>query len=142
MEHCQLMNFLALCEERNFTKAAQKRHITQQSLSRSVRELEKELGTPRFDRSRRQNALLTEYGAAPERAARTHTCRHDHILEVLNVVKEKSGSRLEIGLAGDLILALLQRFPDDFIAGHPDVSLFIKTFYVDNFQGVSRKNND
>jgi DNA-binding transcriptional LysR family regulator len=134
MEHRQLMNFLALCEERNFTRAAKKRFITQQGLSWSVRELEKELGAPLFDRGLHKNVLLTEYGAALERAARAYTNQHDYILETIRTMKEKSKSRLEIGLAGDLNLALPQRFLHNFITGHPDISLSIKTFPSDTLQ--------
>jgi DNA-binding transcriptional LysR family regulator len=131
MEHRQLMNFLALCEERNFTRAAKKRFITQQGLSWSIRELEKELEAPLLDRSRHKSVLLTEYGAMLEQAARAYTNQHEYILETLRVMKEKSESRLRIGFANDLTFVLPPHFLHDFITEYPDIALSIKTFPID-----------
>jgi DNA-binding transcriptional LysR family regulator len=54
--------FLLAVEEMNFTKAAKKAHMTQQSLSEHIRNLEKELGIPLF--VRRPRLVLTEAGKA------------------------------------------------------------------------------
>jgi DNA-binding transcriptional LysR family regulator len=129
MEYRQLMNFLALCEERSFTRAAERRHITQQGLSWSLAELEKELGAPLFDRRRRKNLLLTEYGAVLEQAARAHTNQHDYILETIKSMKEKSVNRLSIGLNTDYIFP--PHFLADFILAHPGIDLSVKTFPLD-----------
>lgn len=43
MELRQLAHFLAVAEERHFTRAAQRVHLTQSSLSSSIRLLEREL---------------------------------------------------------------------------------------------------
>jgi DNA-binding transcriptional LysR family regulator len=50
MEFNQMRYFIALCETRNFTRAAQICGISQPSLSNAVRRLEQELGGPLFDR--------------------------------------------------------------------------------------------
>jgi DNA-binding transcriptional LysR family regulator len=133
MEHRQILNFLAVCEERNFTKAAEKRHITQQGLSFSIRELEREIGVEFFDR-RRRGAILTEYGMVLEQAARAYTNQHDYILETLKSMKEKTKSRLSVGLASETTYAFPPHFFHDFIAAYPDISLSLKTFTLDNYQ--------
>ena len=46
-----LQYFLVLCEEMNFRRAAQKLHITQQSLSGHINKLETSFGVPLFDGS-------------------------------------------------------------------------------------------
>jgi DNA-binding transcriptional LysR family regulator len=97
MEHRQLLNFLALCEEKSFSRAADRRCITQQGLSKSIRELEKEIGMDLVDRSH-QGAMLTEYGKVLESAARAYANQHDYILETLTTMREKSEFRLGIGL--------------------------------------------
>jgi DNA-binding transcriptional LysR family regulator len=129
MEHRQLMNFLALCEEKNFTRAAERRHITQQGLSWSLAELEKELGAQLFDRSRRKALVLTEYGAVLEQAAKAYTNQHDYILETIKSMKEKSADRLSIGLNTDYLFP--SHFLTDFILTHPGIDLSVQTFPMD-----------
>jgi DNA-binding transcriptional LysR family regulator len=141
MEYRQLMNFLALCEEKSFTRAAERRHITQQGLSWSVAELEKELEIPLFDRCRGKTLLLTEYGETLEQAARAYTNQHDYILETIKSMKEKSNNRLSIGLNTDYTFP--PHFPPHFLAGfiaaHPGIDLSIKTFPLDVCQQSLRE---
>ena len=53
--------FLALCEERNFTRAAKRCGISQPSLTNAIQRLEEELGGPLFHRDR-TNTRLTDLG--------------------------------------------------------------------------------
>src|ERR1700756_1300383 len=50
MEMHQIRYFLALCEELNFTKAAERCHVAQPSLTRAIKQLEEELGGALFRR--------------------------------------------------------------------------------------------
>jgi LysR family transcriptional regulator, hydrogen peroxide-inducible genes activator len=61
MEMHQVRYFLALCEELNFTHAAERCHVAQPSLTRAIRQLEEELGGPLFHRER-ANTHLSELG--------------------------------------------------------------------------------
>lgn len=66
----QLRCFLAVVEEGNFGRAAERLHLTPSPVSRAVRELERDLGTPLFVRGHHTVALteagqlLAERGAA------------------------------------------------------------------------------
>src|ERR1035441_455331 len=63
MELRQLSYFVAVAEEANFTRAAERVHISQSGVSAQIRQLERELGQTLLDRSGR-SVRLTEVGAA------------------------------------------------------------------------------
>src|SRR5262249_27351869 len=57
----QLEYFVAVASTRHFTQAASAVHVAQPSLSKQIRELERELGAPLFNRAR-GNITLTAAG--------------------------------------------------------------------------------
>ncbi|RIJ76563.1 LysR family transcriptional regulator [Nakamurella silvestris] len=59
MELRQLEYFLAVAEEQNFTRAAERVHISQSGVSAQIRQLEHDVGSPLFDRSGRVVTLTT-----------------------------------------------------------------------------------
>ena len=59
----QIRYFLALCEERTFTRAAQRCGVSQPTLTNSIRRLEQELGECLFHRGSRETRL-SPFGAA------------------------------------------------------------------------------
>jgi DNA-binding transcriptional LysR family regulator len=68
MEMRQLEYFVAVAEERSFTRAAERVHISQSGVSAQIRRLERDLGAPLFDRSSR-TATLTAAAALHPRIA-------------------------------------------------------------------------
>jgi LysR family hydrogen peroxide-inducible transcriptional activator len=95
MELHQLRYFVAVAETGNFTRASERCHVTQPSLSQQVLNLEREVGHKLFHRLGRR-AVLTEAGNTfLERARRI-------LFEVENAAKELSdhpslGRRITIG---------------------------------------------
>ena len=57
----QLRYFLVLCEEGNFTRAADRCGVTQPSLTKAIKTLESKLGGKLFDRNKFETQL-TELG--------------------------------------------------------------------------------
>jgi len=63
MELHQLRYFVAVAETENFTRAAERSHVSQPSLSQQILKLESEIGHKLFHRLGRK-AVLTEAGAS------------------------------------------------------------------------------
>jgi DNA-binding transcriptional LysR family regulator len=57
MELFQLETFLAVAEEKSFSRAATRMHRTQSAVSQTISKLEDELGERLFDRSSRDGSL-------------------------------------------------------------------------------------
>jgi DNA-binding transcriptional LysR family regulator len=122
----QLLNFLSVCEEKHIIRASERRFITRQGLSKSLRELENELEVSLFERNR-DGVTLTEYGKVLEKAARALTAQHDYILETIKNMKGKSSSRLLVGIADSMVWVFPRFFFSDFLAARPEIYLTIRT---------------
>jgi DNA-binding transcriptional LysR family regulator len=135
MEYYQLLNFLGICQEKNFTRAAKLRFITQQGLSKSIKELENELDVPLFFRTR-QGVKLTEFGAALEKAAKPYINQHNHILDTIRQLREKTRTYVSIGIVDGLNDVLPLNFFRTFLDAHQDVSLHLMSFPDDECQNA------
>ena len=71
-----LRYFLQICEDGSFSKASKSLYISQQGLSKSISNLEKEIGVPLFNRTSSGNQL-TEYGEYLKNKASTIVYQFD-----------------------------------------------------------------
>jgi DNA-binding transcriptional LysR family regulator len=124
MELRQLSHFLAVAEERHFTRAAARVHLTQSSLSSSVRALERELGTDLFVRSTRQ-VELTEAGRALLPAARRTIAAAEDGRDAVAGVRGLVRGHLAIGALQSLGPVNLPGLLARFHRRHPAVTLRI-----------------
>jgi len=85
MDLFQLETFLAVAEERSFSRAAARLHRTQPAVSQAVAKLEGELGEVLFERSSRDGSL-TDAGEV----------LRDYALKLLNLRNEASGALTEL----------------------------------------------
>lgn len=88
MELRTLHYFLAVAEEQNFTRAAQRLHVSQPNISRQIHDLESELGTQLFDRSQSQ-VQLTANGRYLQKMARQMVSLEDRAVQ--NIQKDNIG---------------------------------------------------
>ncbi len=119
MDLYQIRYFLAVVETRNFTRAAERVHVTQPTLSAGIRKLEQDLGTPLFERGRR--ATLTAAGSRFLDRARV-------IMSECNLARAELGHnvaerRLRLGTLRALPVAHLATLLADFRKSHADVAV-------------------
>ncbi|MDR2741998.1 MAG: LysR family transcriptional regulator [Treponema sp.] len=133
MEHRQLLNFLSICEKKSFSKASEERFISQQGLSKSIKQLEEQLGVPLFYRTAR-GIDLTEFGYALKEAAHSYLNHHDQIIDAVRKLKEKNIYRLAVGMTIGFHANFPPCFFKNFILNYPDISLDIMTFPNDTCQ--------
>ena len=65
MDLLQLEHFLAVVEERTFTRAAERVCRTQPAISQSIKKLEEEVGTPLFARDVHEVSLTKRARSSP-----------------------------------------------------------------------------
>lgn len=82
MEIQQIRYFLAVADLRNFTRAAERCHVAQPSLSQQIKKLEQALGGPLFHRMGRR-VVLTEQGVLLEKKARRILLEHENAVQQL-----------------------------------------------------------
>ena len=98
MELRHLRYFLAVAEERSFSRAAEKLHVSQPPLSRQIRDLEAELGVKLLDRNR-QGVRLTRLGHAVLAKARALIRDADSFKAEAKVLDKEIHEELWIGYA-------------------------------------------
>jgi DNA-binding transcriptional LysR family regulator len=93
----QLRYFVAVAQERNFTRAAERLHMAQPPLSAAIRQLEEQLGVALFERTTRQVTLTLAGRELLERG----TALLAHADEVFSAVREVERApigRLAVGV--------------------------------------------
>ncbi|MEK9520527.1 LysR family transcriptional regulator [Streptomyces venezuelae] len=122
MELRQLEYFVAVAEERNFTRAAERVHISQSGVSAQIRQLERELGAELFDRSAR-TATLTVAGKAALEHARAALAAAGAVGRAVDEVTGLIRGRLTIGMVIGCTVTPLFEALASFHQEHPGVEL-------------------
>ena len=98
MEFRHLRYFVAVAEERSFSRAAEKLHVSQPPVSRQIRDLEAELGVKLLDRNR-QGVRLTPLGNAVLAKARALIRDSDMFKAEAKILDKEIQEELRIGYA-------------------------------------------
>ena len=124
MELHQLRYFVAVAEERHFTKAARGLRIAQPSVSRAIRVLEEELGTPLFHRMK-GNVALTPAGEIFLPWARRVLVDVDGATGEVRELAELQRGRLAVGATPSLTITLLPPALAKFHVAFPGIHLVL-----------------
>jgi DNA-binding transcriptional LysR family regulator len=122
MELRQLEYFVAVAEEQNFTRAAERVHISQSGVSAQIRQLERELGSELFDRSAR-TATLTVAGKAALEHARGALAAARALDQAVSEAAGLIRGRLAVGMIIGCTVAPLFDALAAFHREHPGVEI-------------------
>ncbi|MDT5337935.1 MAG: hypothetical protein QOD90_3440 [Mycobacterium sp.] len=125
MELRQLEYFVTVAERANFTRAAEQLHVAQPAVSAQIQKLERELGQPLLDRSKR-TVRLTGAGAAALPYAKAALTAVADVRRAVDELTELASGTVAIGTvtAHDVDIPGLLA---DFHAAHPGVEITLST---------------
>lgn len=123
----RLRAFVRLAEELSFTRAARSLHLTQQGLSRSIRELEVQVGATLFTRTTRTVAL-TDAGQEFLRGARAALAALDAGTEAARRAHARAGGKLRVGFVVSPALELTPVIMAAFRARYPAITLELEAY--------------
>lgn len=121
----QLYYVLAVAENQNFTKAAEKCFVTQPTLSMQIQKLEDQLDVQIFDRSKKP-IELTDVGKKIVTQARNIVNESYRIQDIVDQQKGFIGGEFRLGIIPTVMPTLLPMFLKTFIKKHPKVKLKIE----------------
>lgn len=124
MDIRHLRHFIAVAEERNFSRAAERLHIAQPPLSRTIQHLEAEVGAPLFDRQARP-MRLTPAGSLMYEQALQILRRMEEMQAMMHEAVAAERRRFVIGFVASTIYARLPELIRAFRAQAPDVELVL-----------------
>ncbi len=126
MEMTQFRTFRAVAETLNFTRAAERLHLTQSAVSHQIKALEEELGEPLFIRAKRGVKLSQAGKIALEYVER--------ILDDTEALRERIAGRERSAVGRVRVAAATQAFVylfaplfESFMDAHPGIDLSFRT---------------
>lgn len=126
MDLRHLRYFVAVAEERHFSRAAQRLHVSQPPLSQQIQALEAELGVPLFTRGR-GGVQRTAAGDALLPLARGILDAVEHAMTQTRRVGRGETGRLTVGFAGSMPFTdIMPRLLRDYRAAWPQVTLDLR----------------
>ncbi|MBB5959931.1 DNA-binding transcriptional LysR family regulator [Saccharothrix tamanrassetensis] len=132
MERRDIEIFLALAEELHFSRTAERLHVSQARVSQTVRQLERRIGAPLFERTSRRVAL-TPIG---RRLRDDIAPAYQRIVEGVEraIAAGRGTGLLRIGFAAPAVADLITDVLDRYRSRHPDSEVRVReAAFVDPF---------
>lgn len=111
---------VAVAEEGSFESAARRLHMAQPPLSRQIRDLERQLGVPLFER---RPTRLTDAGAAFVASARRLLDDADSVVRAARAAGQGQIGTVRIGLVASATSQVLPRLLAAVRAAHPQITV-------------------
>ncbi|MDP9033976.1 MAG: LysR substrate-binding domain-containing protein [Myxococcota bacterium] len=127
----QLEYVVAVADERNFHRAAERCHVSQPTLSAQVQQLESVLGARLFERDRR-GVLLTGPGEAVVAHARRVLLEVGDLLSVARVVRDPFAGMFRVGVIPTVAPYLLPDVMPSLNARYPKLRLVFREERTDD----------
>ena len=124
MDINQLEVFLAVAQEKSFSRAAEALHRTQPAVSQAIRRLEAELGESLFDRSSKDGTLTAAGRVLFDFAQQMLNLRH-HAHSAIRELRDLHRGKLTLGANEYTVMCLLPLIPI-FRARHPHIKIEVK----------------
>jgi DNA-binding transcriptional LysR family regulator len=124
MELTQLETFLAVAEEKSFSRAAVRLHRTQPAVSQVIRKLEESLGETLFDRAARDGSLTAAGVLLRDYALRLMALRRE-ATSALGELKSLERGRLHMA-ANEYTCTYLLPAIDEFRRAYPQVTVTVQ----------------
>ncbi|MGM9522211.1 MAG: LysR family transcriptional regulator [Oscillospiraceae bacterium] len=141
MELTQLRYFLEVAEQQHMTKSAEKLHIAQPSLTKSIHNLEAELGVPLF-LPKGRNIVLSEYGRYLKKRLTPILRELEELPDTMRSLANLKNETIHINVLAastfltEVIVAYKKENPDikfEFLQNYPeeicDIYVTTKLFY-------------
>jgi DNA-binding transcriptional LysR family regulator len=125
MELRALQYFVAVADERHFTRAAARLHVSQSGLSATIKSLEGELHASLFDRTTRR-VQLSEAGAALLPEARRALAAARAGADAVGAVQGLQRGTVALGLMQQMGLVELPRILADYHRRYPGIELRLR----------------
>ncbi|NPV44313.1 MAG: LysR family transcriptional regulator [Firmicutes bacterium] len=127
MDITSLKYFIKVCQNHSFTKAAKELFVTQQALSRRIKNLEKEIGAPLFTRNSR-GVDLTELGKHILPKAEALVKDFDALIFDINDKVSRQKEEVKIGFAPGTLQILGVKEIIEFEREHRDIEINIAEY--------------
>ncbi|MCK9905132.1 LysR family transcriptional regulator [Parafrankia colletiae] len=137
MDLRQLSYFVAVAEDLNFTHAARRLNVAQQSLSSAIARLESHLGFALFERSSRAVGL-TDRGSRWLPHARELLAVAERCAAAARDIATDAAATLRIGLAATAAVEITPKLLQAFARRYPDVRLLTKHYGLEDPTGGLR----
>jgi DNA-binding transcriptional LysR family regulator len=126
----QLRHFLAVIEHKGITLAAEKLHISQPALTKSIRQLENTLGVTLFERLP-TGVMPTHFGDILARRVRLMDLEYRHALAEIQAIKGGTGGSISVGAGPVWMVRILPPIIAEFQKQQPKVKIKLRSGVID-----------